>query len=115
MDVAGEVAESPASVKTAMKTSPTDAEVRDNPHRSRYELLVDGQVLGVADYQPIPEAVVVSHTEVSPTLRGKGYSPILVRFLLEDLRDRGLGIVPSCWYVAQYIDDHPEFAGLLRP
>ena len=98
-----------------MTTPPTDAEVRDNRAGSRYELVVDGQVLGVADYQRLPEdTVVVSHTEVSPHLRGKGYSAILVRHVLEDLASRGLGIVPSCWYVAQFMDTHPEFAAIRR-
>ena len=98
-----------------MTTPPPDAEVRDNPGRSRYELLLGDRIVGVADYQRLPEdTILLSHTEVAPELRGKGYSPILVRWLLDDLAARGLGIVPSCWYVAEFMDGHPEYAALRR-
>ena len=41
-------------------------EVRDNPEKSRYELLEDGRLLGVADYRAMGETLAFPHTEIVP-------------------------------------------------
>lgn len=87
-------------------------EVRDNPQRSRYELLIDGEVVGVADYDGEGDVLVFPHTEIEPARRGSGLGAELVRGALDDVRRRGRRVVPSCWYVAQFIDEHPEYADL---
>ncbi|MDH4144246.1 MAG: N-acetyltransferase [Acidimicrobiia bacterium] len=90
-------------------------EVRHVAERSRYELIVDGELLGVADYRPLDAGtVVVHHTEVAPALRGRGFSPILVTRMLDDLRARELAVVPTCWYVDEFFGLHPEYADLRR-
>ena len=88
-------------------------EVRRNDADSRYELLVDGQVAGIADFHLNGEAVVLPHTEIDPRRRGQGLGAILVQGVLDDVRSAGRTVVPSCWYVAQYIDEHPEQRDLL--
>ena len=90
-----------------------DADVRRNPERSRYELVQDGQVVGIADYRESGDAVVLPHTEIDPSMRGRGLGDILVQSVLDDLRDAGRSVVPSCWFVAAFIDDHPEYRDLL--
>ena len=35
------------------------------------------------------------------------------RGALDDVRPTGRRVVPSCWYVAQFIDEHPDYADLL--
>ncbi len=87
-------------------------EVRDNPQRNRYELVVDGEVVGVADYDGEGDVLVFPHTEIEPARRGSGLGAELVRGALDDVRRRGRRVVPSCWYVAQFIDEHPEYADL---
>ena len=88
-------------------------EVRRNDADSRYELLVDGQLAGIADFHLNGEAVVLPHTEIDPSRRGQGLGAILVQGVLDDVRSAGRTVVPSCWYVAQYIDEHPEHRDLL--
>jgi len=36
-----------------------------------------------------------------------------VQGALDDLRARGAMVIPTCWYVRDYIDAHPEEADLL--
>jgi hypothetical protein len=36
-----------------------------------------------------------------------------VKGALDDIRARGGVVIPTCWYVRQYIDEHPEEADLL--
>lgn len=90
-----------------------EPEVRHDPERHSYELVVDGSVVGVADYRPDGAADVFFHTEVSPRLRGRGLAAVLVRAALDDARARGRRVIPSCWYVADFIRDHPEYEDLL--
>ena len=90
---------------------PTD--VRNNPARSRYELFEDGELVGIADYYVAGDRVVMPHTEIAGHRRGRGLGEILVQAALEDVRSSGRRVVPQCWFVAQFIGDHPEFRDLL--
>jgi predicted GNAT family acetyltransferase len=90
-----------------------DLEVRDNEQQRRYEIVQDGRVIGIADYQVSGDAVVFPHTEIDSSLRGQGFGAVLVRGALDDVRRQGKRVVPQCWYVAQFIDEHPDYADLL--
>jgi hypothetical protein len=87
-------------------------EVRHAPERSRYELLVDGRRVGTCDYRVEGDHVVLPHTVVDPPLRGRGLAAVLVRAALDDLRAGGRTVVPTCWYVADFIAAHPEYHDL---
>jgi predicted GNAT family acetyltransferase len=82
-------------------------EVTDRPEAGRYEVRVDGELAGFADRTVRDGVMVLPHTVVEPRFRGRGLAAELVRKALGDARDQGLSVAPSCWYVAQYIGDHP--------
>ena len=82
--------------------------VRHDAERSRYELVVDGVVVGVADYSLHGGTWVFPHTEIVRTHRGRGLGAELVRGALDDVRRAGGKVVPRCWYVAEFIEDHPD-------
>ena len=88
-------------------------EVRHNDEASRYEILVDGRLAGIADHHESGAAVVFPHTEIVPALRGQGLAATLVAWALDDVRRSGRTVVPGCWYVAQFIDTHPEYRDLV--
>lgn len=88
-------------------------EVRNNRERSRYEILVDGQLAGIADYSERDGVVVLPHTEIDSSRRGQGLGAELVRFALDEVRGEGKTIVPACWYVAQFVDENPDYRDLL--
>jgi predicted GNAT family acetyltransferase len=88
-------------------------EVRHLPERNRYEILVDGAVVGIADYYVVGEQVVFPHTEIHPSRRGQGLGAQLVQGALDDVRGTGRTVVPQCWYVEQFIDEHPDYRDLL--
>jgi len=97
--------------------APNDVEVRRNDTDHRYELLVDGELAGVADYRPSrePGVLVFPHTEVDPSRRGSGLGEVLVRRALDDVRARGERVVPACWFVAEFFDLNPDYAELRAP
>jgi uncharacterized protein len=91
------------------------SEVRDNVAASRYELLVDGAIAGTADYVEQGDALVFPHTVIDPRHRGRGYGAILVRGALDDVRRRGHTVIPRCWFVAEFIRAHGEYASMVEP
>ena len=88
--------------------------VRHAPELHRYEAVLDGHVVGAAEYRPMPDHVVMHHTFIDDAFRGRGIAALVVAGALDDLRARKLGVVPSCWYVAEYIESHPEYRDLLH-
>jgi uncharacterized protein len=87
--------------------------VQDNPGESRYELLLDEHVVGEILYRLAPDRVVLLHTEVLPSLEKKGLGARLVAGALDDIRARGLHVVPFCPFVRSYIRRHPDYADLV--
>jgi predicted GNAT family acetyltransferase len=92
-----------------------ELEVRDNPAELRYELVLDGNLAGTIRYRRLPGALALVHTEVEPELEGRGLGARLVAGALEDIRARGLRLVPICPYVRSYVDRHPEYGDLVVP
>jgi predicted GNAT family acetyltransferase len=90
--------------------------VVDDPNRSRYELRDDGRLLGFTEYEPRGDGVLeFPHTVISESQRGAGYGSMLVRAALEDVRAKGLHIVPTCPFVARFVREHLDDADLLAP
>lgn len=94
------------------QAGPVDTEVRHARERSRYELFVDGRQVGICDYRVEGDRVVLPHTVVDPSMRGRGLAAVLVGAALDDLRTTGATVVPTCWYVADFIAARPEYHDL---
>jgi uncharacterized protein len=90
--------------------------VRDNPEESRYEVLVDGRLAGVAQYRLNGERITIYHTEIEPEYGGRGLGDELARDALDDVRRRSLVLVPLCPFIAAYIRRHQsEYLDLVAP
>ncbi|MBC6461755.1 GNAT family N-acetyltransferase [Actinomadura sp. HBU206391] len=88
--------------------------VTDATDRRRYEVQVDGELAGYADYQVTPDAMVLPHVEVLPRLEGRGLGGTLARAALDDARRRGLQVLPLCPFVRDWIVRHPDYADLVQ-
>lgn len=90
-----------------------DLEVKHDEPGRKYFAVVDGWE-SVCEYGPAGDKTLVfSHTYVPPELRGRGIAEELVRQALEDVRQRGYKVIPSCWFVRVYIDRHSQYRDLL--
>lgn len=93
---------------------PDEFDVTHDAEGSRYLLRRDGEHVGLIDYRPRGDDVLVlHHTEIRPDARGHGMGAVLVRGALDDLREQGKKVVPSCWYVREFIDAHQDYADLV--
>lgn len=87
----------------------------DDREARRFRLLVAGDEVGFVEYDPVgSESILVKHTEVNPGREGKGFGAELVRRVLDDIRSRGLTVIPICPYALNYLRRHPEYRDLVR-
>jgi uncharacterized protein len=79
----------------------------------QYRLVRDGELLSLADYRIVDDGTVdFDHTLTPPAHRGNGYAADLVAQALDDVRSSGHHVVASCWFVAEFLADHPEYQDL---
>lgn len=91
-----------------------DPHVLHNSDLTRYEIWLDEEKIGHADYQDINGELHFTHTEVDPAHQGKNYAAILMREAFKDIQENDLGKVwPVCPYVVTYMKRHPETQVLL--
>jgi uncharacterized protein len=91
-----------------MATHPAaDVVVTDDLERSRFEVRVDGELAGFAEYRRRPELIAFVHTLIDPRFEGHGLGGRLVRAALDDARAEGLDVLPFCPFVRGYIASHP--------
>ncbi len=98
-----------------MSEQQADVEIRDNTEYLRYEARLGGRVAGFSQYRIRPGHLVFIHTKVDPAYEGRGIGSRLVRWELDDVRRRGLKVVPVCPFVRAFIRRHDEYADLLLP
>lgn len=90
-----------------------DVSVRNNPDAGRYEITLDGNPAGFAEYRLKDTRVIFTHTEVDSAFEGHGLGSILAREALDDVRKRGLQAAPLCPFIVAYIRRHPEYQDLV--
>jgi uncharacterized protein len=88
--------------------------VADNPMENRYEAWVDGEVVGISQYELTDDAIVFLHTVVGEGYEGQGVGSAIARYALDDARARGLRVRPLCPYIKGWLERHPEYADLIR-
>ena len=97
-----------------MSTEVNNPEVRHITDLHRYEIWLDGEKVGHADYSLMPGEIHFVHTEIDPAQQGKNLAAILMREAIADVRATGKAkIVPVCSYVVRYMEKRPETNDLL--
>jgi predicted GNAT family acetyltransferase len=74
----------------------------------RYELSLDGVVVGHCLYRDLGPRRIFLHTEVDAEHAGQGLATRLIEFALADCTARDRRIVARCPMVAAYLGKHPE-------
>ena len=91
----------------------SDVQVRRNDDEHRYEAYLDGSLAGFAEFRRTADAVEFPHTVTQPEFGGRGVASALARTSLDEAREQGRRVIPSCSFYATWIEKHPEYADLL--
>lgn len=92
----------------------TDADIRDNAERHRYELPVGGEV-AVVVYNLSDQNLMITETLAPEALEGQGIAGRLAKHVVADARARGLLILPVCPFFSAWLQKHPEQADVVHP
>lgn len=88
--------------------------VVDAKDRSRYEAHdAAGNLMGFADYRLSESTIAFLHAETEPKYRGQGVAGRIAAKSLDDARDAGLRVKPSCPYYQKFIAEHTKYADLV--
>ena len=83
--------------------------VVNNREKQRFELS-QGSQLSKLDYRMDgDDRIDLVHTEVPEDLAGQGIGSSLVKYALRYARENDLKAIPSCPFVASYVERHPEW------
>jgi predicted GNAT family acetyltransferase len=83
--------------------------VSHDPASRKFSTHVEGQEAYLL-YAPAGEGLLdYTSTFVPPPLRGRGIASELVRDALEYARGQGYRVIPSCWFVRDFLTKHPEY------
>ncbi len=90
-----------------------ETSVVDVPDRGRFEIRLGDRVVGLASYHVEDGTMALPHTEIDPSVGGRGLGSALVAGVLTAARERGLTVLPYCSFVRHYIQQHPEYVDLV--
>ncbi len=90
-----------------------EAEVTENESESRYEIRLGDELAGFVTYERFPGKIDFRHTEVDERFEGHGIGSKLARTVLDEARDQGLGVIPTCPFIRDWIRRHSDYQDLV--
>ncbi|MBK8461267.1 MAG: GNAT family N-acetyltransferase [Micropruina sp.] len=91
-----------------------DEVLTHNRETSRFELRIDGALVGYAHYRLKNGVAIFDSTVVKPEFRGHGIASRLMDFAVEQVRaEQGWRIRPVCSFVVDYAKRNPAVADLI--
>lgn len=83
-------------------------EVEHNAQKQCFSATVDGYQ-AVLEYRALDEHTLdFYHTFVPNEMRGKGVAAVLAKAGLAYAKEQNYTVVPSCSYIATYLQRHPQ-------
>lgn len=89
-------------------------EIINNKKLYRFEAALPGGEIATLEYRWLKGAMVLMHTLVPASGRGKGAGSALARYVLDYARAQHLKVIVYCPFVTKYIKDHPEYSDLVE-
>ncbi|MBS9375613.1 GNAT family N-acetyltransferase [Rhodococcus sp. B50] len=105
-----------------MNTSSPDLDVSDNADQNRFELRLNGDLVGILGYYdferapaPNPPVVDFMHTVIVEDFGHRGLAAVLVGGSLDLARRRGWRVRPVCTYVQRFLASHENYRDVVVP
>jgi uncharacterized protein len=93
-------------------TELAEGSVTHNEAENRFEIRL-GDELAVTQYRRHGSKIIFTHTEVPPSMEGRGIGNLLARAALNYARKENLRVEPRCEFIAAFIERHPEYQDLV--
>lgn len=87
--------------------------ITHNTAAQRFETTIDGMTAYLSYQVAGDDTLIYDHTIVPKELGGRGLGTALVKHALDYANEHNKKIVPSCSFVASYINRRPEYQHLL--
>ena len=91
---------------------PDTSAVSHDSARGRFEIRTEAGPALLA-YERRGDVLEMMHTEVPQASEGQGYGATLAEAALDFARREGAKVIPSCPFVAAYIERHPAYSDLV--
>jgi len=83
-------------------------QVEHDIQKNCFSAVIDGYQ-AILEYRVVAEATWdIHHTYVPNELRGKGIAAVLAKTALAYAKEHHYKVVPSCSYIAVYLQRHPQ-------
>ena len=82
-------------------------------HRGAFVWQTEGKRLAEMTYTVAGSRVIIDHTQVDDSLRGKGVGAQLVEAAVEYARTENVRLMPLCPYAKSVFDKTPEYGDVL--
>ena len=97
-----------------MTDNPSDVlQVEHDPAAHRFQARVSSGTAVLAYAPAGPGLLELYSTYVPAPDRGHGIGGRLVEVAVAYARGQGMHIIPTCWYVAQWLREHPEHSDVI--
>ena len=82
--------------------------VVDVPEKRRFEARLGSETIGFTQYGLRSDLIVLLHTEIDPSVEGRGFGSRLAAGILADVTTRPLSVIVRCPFIAAYVERHAE-------
>ena len=90
------------------------SQISNNTLKHRFETEI-GAKTAFLNYRQEDNRITLTHTEVPPSLEGRGIGTSLVKAALDYASQKKLTVVPQCPFVADFIRTHTHYQKLVDP
>ena len=87
---------------------PTEFAVVDVPEKRRFEARLGPDTIGFTQYGIRGDLIALLHTEIDPSVEGRGFGSRLAAGILDDLVARGMTVIVRCPFIAAYVERHAD-------
>ncbi|MFI6567948.1 GNAT family N-acetyltransferase [Nocardia fluminea] len=94
---------------TDATTAEPQRRVVRNADKNRYDVFLDDELAGFAEYVERDNDTDFVHTEIDDAFAGKGLGGVLARVAVEDVIARGRTITAHCPFIRGWLDKHPQY------
>jgi uncharacterized protein len=92
----------------------TDIDVQHRENAKRFSARTPSGIAYISYAEPDERTIDLQHTMVPETDRGQGVGSALVRTAITHARRQGKRVIPTCPFVKQWLERHPDQGDVLK-